>query len=47
MRALPYWQPYNAEKGWQTFDFTPRPYADTVCDTVGWFREHGYLGRQR
>jgi dihydroflavonol-4-reductase len=43
MRALPYWQPYNAEKGWQTFDLTPRPYADTVCDTVNWFRQHGYL----
>jgi dihydroflavonol-4-reductase len=46
MRALPYWQPYNAEKGWLAFGFTPRPYSDTVCDTVGWFREHGYLGRR-
>lgn len=44
MRALPYWQPYNAEKGWQTFDLEPRPFADTVCDTVDWFRQHGYLG---
>jgi dihydroflavonol-4-reductase len=43
MRALPHWQPLNCEKGWQTFGFTPRPYEETVRDTVGWFRENGYL----
>lgn len=43
MRALPHWQPLNAEKGWRTFDYTPRPFAVTVRDTVGWFREYGYL----
>lgn len=43
MRAMPYWQPYNCQKGWDAFDFTPRPYADTVRDTVNWFRQHDYL----
>jgi dihydroflavonol-4-reductase len=43
MRAMPYWQPYNCEKGWTAFDITPRPYADTVRDTVDWFRQHNYL----
>ncbi len=43
MRALLLWQPLNTEKGWQAFGLTPRPYADTVRDTVAWFRENGYL----
>ncbi len=43
MMALPYWQPLNAEKGWRTFGFTPRPFEETVMDTVAWFRDHGYL----
>lgn len=43
MRGLPYWQPMNCELGQRTFGFTPRPFEDTVRDTVGWFRENGYL----
>ncbi len=43
MRALPYWQPLNPLKGWQTFDLVPRPFEETVRDTVAWFREHRYL----
>lgn len=42
-RALPHWQPLNPEKGWRTFDFAPRPFEETVRDTIAWFREHGYL----
>jgi dihydroflavonol-4-reductase len=43
IRTMRYWQPVNAEKGWQTFDLTPRPYTETVQDTLIWFRSHGYL----
>lgn len=42
-RGIGYWQPLNCEKGWKTFDLTPRPYAEMVRDGVRWFREHGYL----
>ena len=43
MRGMPYWMALNGEKGKQTFGYTPRPFADTVRDTVDWYREHGYL----
>lgn len=43
MRALPYWQPYDCSKGWETFGLTPRPFAETARDTIAWFREHGYV----
>lgn len=46
MRGLPYWQPLNCERGWQTFDFTPRPFEDTARDTVAWFRANRYLGER-
>ncbi len=43
VRGLPYWQPLNGEKGWQAFGLRPRPFEDTVRETVAWFCEHGYV----
>ncbi|MBN1119926.1 MAG: NAD-dependent epimerase/dehydratase family protein [Anaerolineae bacterium] len=43
MRGMPYWMALNSEKGFRTFGYTPRPFEETVVDTVGWFRENGYL----
>jgi dihydroflavonol-4-reductase len=43
VKGLAEWQPLNCEKGWQTFGFTPRPFAETARDTIDWFREHGYI----
>lgn len=43
MRALPCWQPLNAEKGWRTLGFRPRPLDETIRDTIDWFRQNGYL----
>lgn len=43
MRALPFWQPYDTSKAREAFDLTPRPFEETVRDTVAWFREHGYV----
>lgn len=36
-------QPVNAEKGWQLFGLAPRPFEETIHDTVAWFRENKYL----
>jgi dihydroflavonol-4-reductase len=41
--ALGHFQSLNSEKGQRTFGFTPRPFEETVRDTINWFREHGYL----
>lgn len=43
MRALPQWQALNAEKGWHTLGFQPRPLEDTIRDTIDWFRANAYL----
>jgi dihydroflavonol-4-reductase len=43
MRALPYWQPLDMSKARRAFGLDPRPFAETVRDTVAWFREHGYV----
>lgn len=43
MRGIPYWQPLDAQKGQETFHFSPRPFEETVRDTITWFRENGYL----
>lgn len=36
-------RPMNGEKGWHTFEFEPRPFDDTLRDTISWFRTHGYF----
>jgi dihydroflavonol-4-reductase len=41
--GIDHFQPLDASKGWQTFGFTPRPFADTLRETIDWFRDHGYL----
>jgi dihydroflavonol-4-reductase len=43
MRGMPYWSALNVDKGCRTFGYTPRPFEETVVDTVGWFRENGYF----
>lgn len=43
VRGLVYWQPLNCEKAWQAFGWQPRPFEDTVRDTVDWLREEGHL----
>ncbi len=41
--GVEHFRPLNPERGWQTFGFTPRPFEETIRDTLTWFREHGYL----
>jgi dihydroflavonol-4-reductase len=37
------WQALNAGKARSELGFRPRPLADTLRDTLAWFREHSYL----
>jgi dihydroflavonol-4-reductase len=41
--GIDHFQPLDSSKGWQTFGFTPRPFADTIRDTLDWFGMNGYL----
>ncbi len=43
LRTLREWRPLNTSKARQELGFKPRPFADTVRDTLAWFREYGYL----
>jgi dihydroflavonol-4-reductase len=43
LRAIRYWQPLDTSKARAELALTTRPFAITVCDTLAWFREHGYL----
>jgi dihydroflavonol-4-reductase len=45
--GLEHLQPVNAEKGWKLFGMTPRPFEETVRDTLDWFRANGYLKQNK
>jgi dihydroflavonol-4-reductase len=42
-KTLREWQALNVGKAKGKLGFNPRPLADTVRDTLAWFREYGYL----
>jgi dihydroflavonol-4-reductase len=37
------WRALNTDKARRELGFEPRPFVETVRDTLTWFREHGYL----
>ena len=37
------WRALNCSKAQQELGFKPRPFLETIGDTLAWFREHGYL----
>jgi dihydroflavonol-4-reductase len=37
------WRALDTDKARQELGFEPRPFLDTVRDTLAWFREYGYL----
>jgi dihydroflavonol-4-reductase len=43
MFGIEHFRALNGALGWQTFGFTPRPFDETVRDTLDWFRKHNYL----
>jgi dihydroflavonol-4-reductase len=42
-KTLREWRALNTTKARTELGFEPRPFVDTVRDTLAWFREHGYL----
>lgn len=43
LSTLREWRSLNTSKARQELGFEPRPFIDTVRDTLTWFREYGYL----
>jgi len=37
------WRALNCSKAQQELGFIPRPFLETIRDTLSWFREYGYL----
>ena len=37
------WRALNGSKAQQELGFAPRPYLETIRDTLAWFKEHKYL----
>jgi dihydroflavonol-4-reductase len=42
-KTLSEWRALCIEKARRDLGFEPRPFLETVCDTLAWFRDHGYL----
>ena len=42
-KTLREWRALNSDKARQELGFEPRPFVETVRDTLAWFRQHGYL----
>lgn len=43
LQAYPYWQGYNTQKAVEEFDLSPRPFQETIRDSIKWFEDHGML----
>jgi dihydroflavonol-4-reductase len=42
-KTLREWRALNTDKARRELGFEPRPFIDTVRDSLAWFREYGYL----
>jgi dihydroflavonol-4-reductase len=42
LRALPLWQGYNTTKAQTELDLSPRPFSETIQDSLSWFKSEGY-----
>jgi nucleoside-diphosphate-sugar epimerase len=43
LKTIPLWQPVNNARAVAELGLTARPLAETLADTVAWFRMRGYL----
>lgn len=43
LRALPLWQGYNTKKAQNELGLSPRPFSETVQDSLAWFKAEGYF----
>jgi dihydroflavonol-4-reductase len=46
LQSIRYFQPLDTGKARAGLGLTCRPFTETLCDALAWFREHGYLSRQ-
>lgn len=44
--AFETWQPLDCSKARRTLGVDPRPWADTLRDSLAWYRDHGVLPRE-
>jgi dihydroflavonol-4-reductase len=42
-KTIAEWRALNTSKAREELGFLPRPFPETVRDTLAWFREYGYL----
>jgi dihydroflavonol-4-reductase len=42
-KTLQEWRALNTDKAHRELSFAPRPFRETVRDTLAWFKEYGYL----
>jgi dihydroflavonol-4-reductase len=47
LKTMSEWRALSIEKARGELGFVPRPFDDTVVDTLAWFRDHGYLSEKR
>jgi dihydroflavonol-4-reductase len=43
LRAVHLWQGYNTIKAKKELGFSPRPFEETIHDSLNWFRDHALL----
>lgn len=43
LKTMREWRALNTEKARRELGFDPRPCAETIRDTLAWFKEYGYL----
>jgi len=43
LKTVAEWQALNTSKAKEELGFQPRPFAETVSDTLAWFRQFDYL----
>jgi dihydroflavonol-4-reductase len=43
VKTMREWRALNCSKAQDELGFTPRPFLETIRDTLAWFREYGYL----
>lgn len=46
LQSIRYFQPLDTGKARTELGLTCRPFSETICDALAWFREYGYLGRR-
>jgi len=43
LQAYTHWQGYNTQKAEKTFSLSPRPFEETIQDSLNWYQNHGMI----